>query len=452
MKPQPDSTLIAEEPPAAASVERGLEDPRANRGQLSLRKLWLQVHRWIGLTAGLLFVLIGLTGTLLVFDHAIDEWLNPRLLLTSESGTPRSLEQILAAAERGYDGPAQQPLSVTAPRVANGVWTVWFSCGTPDNPKFAAVHVDPYTAQVTGQRVWGEYLMTWVYRLHYNLMAGSVGGTIVGIAGIVLFCSVCSGIYLWWPLFRHSWRAGFAIRGGRRFNYDLHKSVGIVSAAILLVVAFTGVYMEFPTWFKPVVALFSPTTESPLDLKSAPAAKRVPLTPDEAVAIATRHFPHAVFDHLHPPAGADGTYEVAFRQAHEVQRSYGRTQVFLDQYTGQVVAINNPDDFTAGDIFLAWQYPLHNGEAFGLVGRWIVFFSGLTPALLYGTGFLLWWRRGLARREARTQTAQAETRQPQQSAAAAQAATSRITRPRSRRSGESRAWRSDLEAKSSIVS
>jgi uncharacterized iron-regulated membrane protein len=136
-------------------------------------------------------------------------------------------------------------------------------------------------------------------------------------------------------------------------------------------------------------------------MRSKPAALGVPsLTAEEAVAIAQRQFPEAEFNHLHPPDKANGVYgvyEVALLQATEVQRTYGRTVVYIDRYSGDVLAVSNPDDFTAADVFYAWQFPLHSGEAFGMVGRWIVFASGLTPAVLYVTGFLLWWRKRRAR-------------------------------------------------------
>lgn len=365
---------------------------------MTARRIWLTIHRWLGLTAGLLFVLLGLTGSLLVFDHAIDEWLNPDLLLTNGAGSRRSIAEVIAAGEDGFVGPPTPALSVTKPRVENGVWTVWFSTGTKDEPQFTAVHVDPYSAKVTGQRVWGQDLMSWIYRLHFRLLAGTTGGIIVGIFGILMLISVGSGIYLWWPLFCNSWRAAFAVRGGKRFNYDLHKLVGIASAAFLLVIAFTGVYMEFPEWFKSAVALVSEETPPPEGLKSEGDSTKEAITPDEALAIAETHFPNARFDHLHPPQGIEGVYEVAFRQTGEVQQSFGRTQVFMDQYTGEILARRNPDDFTAADTFFAWQFPLHNGEAFGLPGRWIVFILGLTPSLLYTTGFLIWLRRRKSRK------------------------------------------------------
>lgn len=359
---------------------------------VKLRKVWVTVHLWIGLLVGPLFVLLGLTGSLLVFDHAIDEWLNPDLLLTEASGTRRPVAEVIAAAERSYPE-GGRAAAVSRPRVENGVWTVWFPGGTADELVFTQVLVDPYTAEVTGRRVWGEYTMSVVYRLHFQLLGGRTGQTVVGVGGFLLGASVCSGLLLWWPLWRASWRAAFAVRSGRRRAYDLHKLTGVAAAGFLLVIAFTGIYMAFPKTARAVVTALGEETRPPEGLKSAAGHPDGRVTADRAVAIALEQFPEAAFDHLHPPQGSDGVYEVAVRQPGEPTRSFGRTQIFLDAYTGAVLAVRNPRDDTAADAFMAWQFPLHNGEAFGLVGRWVVFFAGLAPAALYATGVLLWRRK-----------------------------------------------------------
>lgn len=366
-----------------------------------LRPLWLKIHRWLGLSVGFLFVLLGLTGSLLVFDHAIDEWLNPQLLLTDGRGSQRPLAEIVAAAERSFEGEEACAHSLQAPRVEGGVWTAWFPSGAEQTPQWTRVYVDPYTARVTGQRVWGEDLMSWIYKLHYTLHGGDVvGRTIVGLAGLALMLSALTGIYLWWPLWKSGWRAAFAVRRGALRNFDLHKTLGITSSLILLVVAFTGAYMEFPQYVKPLITWFSAETPPPTELKSVPDAA-TPLVPEEAIAIAMRQFPDASFDHFHPPEGETGTYEIGLRQPGEVTRSFGRTQVWIDPYNGEILAVRDPRDATFADSFFAWQFPLHNGEAFGLAGRWIIFFSGLAPAVLYVTGLLVWWRKARARRRQR---------------------------------------------------
>lgn len=367
-----------------------------------LRKLWLVVHRWLGLTAGLLMVLLGLTGSLLVFDHAIDERINPSLLLTDGTGTRTSLSDVTENAEAAFaEAHPQLPATaaaVSSPRVANGVWTAWFQTGTVEEPLWTMVFVDPYSGVVTGQRVWGENLMGIVYRLHYTLLGGDAGAVVVGIGGILLMVSVVSGVWLWWPLWMNSWRAAFVVRRGRRFLYDLHKVVGLTSSALLIVVSFTGVYMTFPEWIKPAVLLFSEETKHIEGLTSAPGEVERLITAEDAIAIAQRLFPSAKFDHFHPPQTQDGVYEIGLRQPGEVQTSFGATQVYVDCFTGSVLAIRDPKTLTAADHFFAWQFPLHNGEAFGLPGRLAVFASGFTPALLYVTGVLLWWRRRSSKR------------------------------------------------------
>lgn len=363
-----------------------------------LRKSWVTIHRWLGLTVGLLFVLLGLTGSLLVFDHAIDEWLNPDLLLTTGSGQPAPLTEVVAAAEQALPGAPVEAHSLVSPRVADGVWTAWIPTGSEDAPQWTLVYIDPYTAHVTGHRVWGEDLMSWIYKLHYTLHGGDAGASVVGIAGLVLMLSVATGIYLWWPLWKNSWRAAFAVRRRARFHYDLHKTFGIVSGLFLLVIAFTGVYMEFPEYVKPLATVFSAETEPPGDLKSTPGSAPM-LTPEEAIAIGLRHFPEATFDHFHPPPGSDGVYEIGLRQPGEINRSFGRTQLWIDPHGGDLLAVRNPDEFTLADTFVAWQFPLHNGEAFGMIGRWIVFLVGFAPAVLYVTGFLMWRRRRRSRQK-----------------------------------------------------
>lgn len=365
--------------------------------KLRLRRLWITTHRWIGLTVGLLFVLVGLTGSVLVFDHAIDEWLHPELLLTRGSGERVPLAEVTGRAEAAYaaahPGEAAKAEAVGSPRVENGVWVTWFQGGTEAAPVWTMVFVDPYSGAVTGQRVWGEDPVGTIYRLHYTLLGGAWGTAAVGVAGIVLMVSVVSGVWLWWPLWKRGWRAAFAVRRGRRFQYDLHKAVGIVISPVLLVVAFTGIYMIFPGLIRPVVTLFSEETKPIEGLKSGKGDGEKSLSAEEAIATALRRFPEAKFDHLHPPKTADGAFEVGLRQPGEVQRSFGATQVWVDRHTGEVLAVRDPKRLTAADTFFAWQFPLHNGEAFGLPGRLVVFASGFAPAVLYVTGFVVWWRR-----------------------------------------------------------
>ena len=67
---------------------------------------------------------------------------------------------------------------------------------------------------------------------------------------------IVSCVILWRPPWKHSWRASFAFRSGCRFQYDQQKLVGTVSTDFLLVIAFTGVYMKFPSYFQAAIGAF----------------------------------------------------------------------------------------------------------------------------------------------------------------------------------------------------
>ncbi|WP_342349953.1 PepSY domain-containing protein [uncultured Nitrospira sp.] len=64
--------------------------------------------------------------------------------------------------------------------------------------------------------------------------------------------------------------------------------------------------------------------------------------------------------------------------------------LWIDQYDGQILHTYDPKQFTAGDIFERWLFPLHSGEAFGLPGRIGIMILDLVPTVLFVTGFIRW--------------------------------------------------------------
>ena len=38
----------------------------------ALRRAWVQIHLWLGLTLGVVGALLGLSGSILVYDHELD--------------------------------------------------------------------------------------------------------------------------------------------------------------------------------------------------------------------------------------------------------------------------------------------------------------------------------------------------------------------------------------------
>lgn len=369
------------------------------------QKLWLQVHWWIGLFAGAMFVLIGLTGSTLVFYQALDAWLNPERLTTSGRGSHRSFDEMVTAARMALpDVPG--PYVLLLPSDNQGVVVAWFrkSSGEGGRAQEIEVAIDPYRSIVLSKdRMWGSTPVSFVYEFHQALLLETVGETILGVFALFLLLSVTTGLYLWWPRPGRI-REAFTMKpdGSRlRSLYDLHKLSGISGALILLVLAFTGLYLEFPAYVSPLVGSISALPEEPV-LRSDTGSERRPIPVDRAVTIARSNFPSGELKWIGLPQQQDDVYQIGLRQPEEVRRSGGDSIVWLDQYSGEILHTRDWHRLTGGETFIAWLFPLHNGEAFGLIGRWIVFVTGFIPSVLYATALRMWWLKRKAHVRRRT--------------------------------------------------
>lgn len=376
-----------------------------------MRKPIFTLHKYAGLTLGLLLALIGVTGSLLVFDHALDEQLAPHTVTFNPGNQPASYTEILAAAQAAVPG-NPEPTRLMTQRQAGSPHVVRFP--TPEGaPGPVEVSVSPTDAEVLAVRTWGttDYTMTWLYRLHYTLLAGNTGKTVVGFMGLLLMVFCITGAVLWWPKAvkagKERWKRAFTIsHSGNRFRlyFDIHKVFGIYFLPLLLMVSFSGVALVFPVQVESVVGSVFPLKPRPA-LPGSHTGSGTPITADQAVAIGEQVFPAGELKRIYLPRDNKDSYGLTFRAAGEAWSNYGASIVRIDQYSGEVLMSQNVTEIPFGNKILRWQFPLHNGDALGMVGRWLVLLTGLTPALLFGTGLYLWWQKRRLRLGARTRQA-----------------------------------------------
>ena len=373
------------------------------------RQIWLTLHLYVGLSFGFIFVLSGLTGSLLVFYVEIDELINPELQISRESVTvPKSYEELFQALrvrhlERLKAWRLEIPRNNQAMMMAR-----YYKPQETEHLHFAPfiVWVNPYTANVVSSRFWGQYLMTWLYDLHYTLLLDLTGKTIMACIGGVILVSLLTGVYLWWPgpgklkpalVFKgHTSRA--------RFNFDLHKINGIYSLLFLFLLVISGILLELPDFFNPGINklshLFKAKTHQSI---SQNGNQRISL--DRAVDIALQRFPKATLRWIETPVDVNGSYQIMLYQSGEPSRRFPKSTVWIDQYSGKVLDIRNPIYNSSGDTFLSWLHPLHSGEIAGLSGRWLVFLLGFIPAILFVTGLIRWLQKRDARNLKNTRNA-----------------------------------------------
>ena len=365
------------------------------------RAVWIKVHLYLAVWFGLLFVLIGLSGSVCVYRAELDEWFNPELYIAEPAAHSLSLDKILAAVRAAH--PDRFGVwTLEMPRTPHGVVTAWF-----DKPRETVgdgyaplmVSVNPYTGEVLANRFWGQTLLTWLVDFHAELQLAGEGRQYVAWLAVFLLLSVLSGVYLWWPGWREL-RHAFKIRhqaGVRRFLLDLHRLGGLLSAGLLVLLAFTGLHLAYPVLLETLTAAegMGHGDAGPNVHSSAVPNKR-PVSLSEAVLVARGLFPSADIRRITTPLGENGTYRVNLRQHQELNQQHPLTTVWIDRWSGQIQAVQNPAKFSAGQSFVSWLWPLHTGEAVGGLGRFFWCLTGLTPLLLLVSGILHYlYRQGV---------------------------------------------------------
>ncbi len=360
-----------------------------------MRSLLVSLHKYTGIILGLALSVTGITGSAIVFDRELDELVEPAIASFQPATAYASLDLALSNAAAAVGG-VSEPTRIALGRHESAPHIVRFPTEV-GNVGPTEVTVDPGTGNVTSVRVWGEYPVTWLYRLHYSFMAGESGELVVGVLGIALLFFCISGVIIWLPRqgFRSLRHAGhaFSVRlaaGARVLNYDLHKLIGILSFPMLVVIAFTGIEM---VWHEPVeklVAALLPLKEEP-NPESREGESRISVDQVQDVALAS--LPNARVYRIYLPRNKTDPFQVGLIQAGERWREYGASTLWIDQYSGAVLEVWDSQNLPSGNTFLNWMFPLHNGDALGLAGRVTVFICGLLPSFFFITGLYLWLRR-----------------------------------------------------------
>lgn len=365
--------------------------------------LWLNFHLYLGLSLGLVFVLAGLTGSLLVFYVELDEVLNPELQISAaQSHQPRqSLESIYTTLtehhpQRTGAWRLEMPRHNLAMMMAR-----YYKAKEKEHLHFAPLiaWINPYTAEIVSSRFWGDYAMTWLYDLHYELLLDKNGKIIMAIIGLFLLMNLFTGLYLWWPkLAKFKTAVSFKTNAStERFNYDLHKLSGVYGFIVLFLLLVSGIILELPEYVNPALNRLSPLYKDP-ELPASSFSRVPRISVDRAVELAQTLYPKAELRWVETPRDSIAPYRVQLYQDGEPSRRFPKTMVWLDQYSGKVLAVREPASGSTSDTFLSWMHPLHSGEIAGLTGRIIILACGLLPLILFYTGVIRWFLKRKAKR------------------------------------------------------
>ena len=379
--------------------------------------LWFSVHKWLGIALGLWFALVGLTGSVLVFEEPIDAWLNPDLLTTSARGPWLPPETIV---ERARNSPGLAGVERVRLPVAEGeVYRLQMRTAPSRGGRAERIEAtfDPVSGALIGTRgtetlgLAPRHLLKTIYEFHRNVLLGTTGSNIVGIAGFALLASAITGMVLAIPKKRSGWARVVWVNlraSATRIFYDVHRSVGAVFLVLLLLTTVTGATLVYLNYVRDLVSVFSKVATFPV----IPWVKgsRDDVAPLAQVIDAVRKgYPDRTITEIHLPLKATAGYLFYLHRPGDEYR-LGDTIAWVHPVTGELLVERSDRTRNAGETLMHWLFPLHSGTAFGTPGLVAMCLTGLTPLLLVATGLWVWLRKrrgqqfGQKRREQRRLT------------------------------------------------
>lgn len=374
-----------------------------------LRKILFQTHWLLGITAGLVLALVGITGALLSYEHALLKALNPGVRTVDADGRqplpPAELLARVAAAE-----PDKPIASLTLSAEPADAARVGFAPapgappGPGGRPRGEMRWLDPYTGQLLGQPR-GEGFFRTSMQLHRWLAAGEWGKQIVGASTVALVFFCLSGLYLRWPRRWKSPRAWLLFDPaltGRRFLWHLHSVVGTWLLVPYLVMALSGLWWSYGWYREGVNALAGlPAQGLRVGPGGGPAGRDDGPAPRVDVAAAFATFDAQVAGWstrtLRLPQSAGAPVEFSYLDRDPAHERAGNRLV-LDAGTLAVDAHERFEARPAGQRFVAAMLPLHSGSYFGQAGLLVFCLASLAMPLFTITGFQLYLDRRAKKR------------------------------------------------------
>lgn len=360
---------------------------------MTVRKLISKLHLWIGISAGLVISIVGLTGAIYVFAPEFLASSVNNKIVAKHGQQPIDPYQIALAAEQKY---GRRLVAFQNQRRAERYYTINL---IKPNLKIA---IDPYTGKELEVIKPDSGFWYWVLEIHTNLTVGDIGSWITGISSLLLaIVLISSGLYLWWPRnkaalkqrFKLKWKASF-----KRKNYDLHNVGGFYVHFLVGLLAFTGACFTFQGLGPAIINCITfNTVNQPAvpEMKPYKGPERTPVLFSQILKQTKSIFPE--YELMHVYFSEDKNNPVIITKVNHQWISPGkyiRTYTYLDRYTGKILFQEDPRKANIGERLTDYyKRQLHYGEIGGWTTRIIACLAGLSLPGLYVTGILIWLGR-----------------------------------------------------------
>jgi len=358
--------------------------------QTLVRRIVFQAHLWVGIGIGLYLIVVCVTGSILVFRGDIQRRLYPHLFYSqAKNGSTLHIASVVQKIKAAF--PDHTLLGLEGPAETHDTFLGYIE----KDQKILPVFANPATGEVLGTLPDNDALRR-LQDLHFNLLSGRRGLFVNGMGALLLMLLSATGLVIWWPGIAN-WQRGLKIDFGnnwKRVNWDMHSATGIWTVAFIAMWAVTGAYFAFPQAFRTAVTRVSSLTSYPQVASRSADSGRPAADLHELVQTAQQILPEARVTRVSLPRNKKDSFTVVMSRGDAAEfENADYVYFYFDQFTGELLHKWDRAGQTAGDQIISWLGFLHVGNFGGMPIRIVWATLGLSPALLFVTGFLMWWNR-----------------------------------------------------------
>jgi uncharacterized iron-regulated membrane protein len=356
-----------------------------------ISRLAFSLHSWLGLISGVFLLLLGLSGSALVFREEIDHLCNAKLLQVSPERQVLSLDSIYRKIGHGH--PNLAGIAWLNPNAAakNEAYEfrLYQNDGKISTYDLGLLSINPYNGQFLREgdlTTFSPGLMQWLFQFHWSFQLGLPGLLLATVFGVTMLFSTLTGIliyrkYVWKVLL---FKVRIKTDNWRTITSGLHRIVGVWALVFNVVIFFTGFWMNK---FSMDAAYWkSQAVSAPLNTMAGQPI-------DKLLRIAKANMPDLLITNIYLPTQPAKTFRARGTVKGQSAIFDGINAIAIDQFSGAVISIDRLSEKSLAEQLEATFYPLHTGNYGGLSLKVFYVIIGLMPGLLSITGALLWWRK-----------------------------------------------------------
>ena len=232
-----------------------------------IRKIIFWTHLLSGCVAGVVILMMSVTGVILTFQSQMVAFGNRSFSTVeppSRGAVRLDMDTIVNSANSAE--PEAEVTSVTVRPNPNAAYVVKYG-------RMKTVFVDPYTGEVKGEgnTALRDFLRSVMYWHRWFGAEGDnrdIAKAITGASNLAFCLLTITGIFIWWPqtyrltTFKTNMIPNFKIRGKAR-DFNWHHTAGFWFLPVLFLISLSGIYISY-RWAGDLVYTLTGTERPPV--------------------------------------------------------------------------------------------------------------------------------------------------------------------------------------------